>query len=199
MRQNTWPGDIFKVQLGIAGRIGEVLALTASDLDLNHPESPRLIIAATVVTPANLKFHRQPHTKKGPGGAREVILPDWILPTLRRRAALLADNPESLLFVTRNRTLLSPHTVRESWRNVRTAAGLEWMSAHNLHKTALSEINDVFGIEVASGFVNHDSPVITETYYTGKEIAPTLDARVALDRLAPRPVLRLVEDEQSAS
>lgn len=199
MRQNTWLGDIFEVQLCIAGRIGEVLALTASDLDLNHPESPRLIIAATVVTPANLKFRRQPHTKKGPGGAREVILPDWILPTLRRRAALSADNPEGLLFVSRNRTLLSPHNVRESWRNVRAEAGLEWMSPHNLRKTALSEINDVFGIDVASGFVNHDKPVITETYYTGKKIAPAVDARAALDRLAPRPVLRLVEGEPAAS
>ena len=185
----------FEVQLCIAGLIGEVLALTASDLDLNHPEFPRTIIAATVVTPANLKFRRRPHTKKGPGGAREVILPDWILPTLRRRATLSADNPEGLLFVTRNRTLLFPCNVRESRRSVRAAAGLEWMSPHNLRKTALSEINDVFGIEVTGGFVNHDSPVMTETYYAGKEIAPTVDARAALDRLAPRPVLRLDEDE----
>jgi integrase len=199
MRQNTWLRDIFEVQLVIAGRIGEVLALTAADIDIEDPKCPRLFIAATVVTPAGLKFHRQLHIKKGPGGAREVILPDWILPTIRQRSEYSVDNPDGLLFATRNHTLLSPHNVRESWRNVRDAAGLGWVSPHNLRKTALSEIDAVFGIEAASSFADHTSVAVTERHYVAKKVAPAFDARVALDRLAPRPVLRLVEDDQAAS
>ncbi|MET4781304.1 integrase [Glaciihabitans sp. UYNi722] len=133
-----------------------------------------------------MKFHRQFHTKKGPGGAREVILPEWILPTIRQRLEYSVDNPDGLLFATRNHTLLSPHNVRESWRNVRDAASLGWVSPHNLRKTALSEIDAVFGIEAASGFANHTSTSVTTRHYVGKKVAPAFDARAPWTGSRPR-------------
>jgi integrase len=196
MRQNTWLADLFETQLVVAGRIGEVLALKTENLDLDHldddgqPE-PQVQIVATVITPTGVKHSRQLHTKDGIDGKRTVTVPDWVAAILRNRALLAG--PSGLVFATRNDTLLDPHNVRESWRNIRRGAGLGWMTPHHLRKTALSRIAKVFDIETAALFADHKGIAVTERHYIEKVAAVGPDVRSAFTELAPKPHLRLVE------
>lgn len=185
MRQNIWLRDIFEVQLGVAGRLGEILALTVNDLDLDNADGPHVLIAATVVCPAGQKFFRQPHTKDGPEGRRLVIVPDWVADILRRRAPMAAELESGLIFCTRNQTLLDPHNVRGSWRNIRKAADLVWMTPHHLRKTALSKVESVFGLAITSEFADHKTTEVTRIHYVEKIQKAGPDVRRALNMLAP--------------
>jgi hypothetical protein len=65
-RADYYLEDWCNIQLGLATRVGETLALTADDLGLDNPPGPRGHIRATVsAVPPIL---RQPHTKDGPEG-----------------------------------------------------------------------------------------------------------------------------------
>ena len=185
MRQSTYLADAFETQLGLGARIGEIFALTVGDLDLDQ-EPPRVTIAATVITPTGGQLSRQPHTKKGPRGRRVVVVPDWVSSILRARAKLAG--PSGLLFATRKDTLVSPHNAHESWRNVRNRRGLGWVTPHHLRKTATTAVNDVFGLEVAAEFLDHSSTLITATHYVEAREKVPVDARAALDSLAPADV-----------
>ncbi len=85
MRQSSYLADAFETQLGLGARIGEVLALTVADLDLDQ-EQPLVNISATLITPNGGTLSRQPHTKKGAGGRRVVVVPAWVADILRNRA-----------------------------------------------------------------------------------------------------------------
>ena len=191
MRHYTWLADAFEPQLGLAGRIGEIAALMVENLDLDNPISPRVHIVATVITPTGTKHSRQLHTKDGEDGRRTVIIHDWLVPILSNRALLAG--PSTLLFASRNDTLLDPHNMRESWRNIREAAGLGWMKPHHLRKTALTKIADVFDIETAAKFADHKDSAVTKRHYVGTPLVPGPDVRTAFDDLAPKTGLRLVE------
>jgi integrase len=183
MRQNTWLADIFETQLALALRIGEALAITVDDLDLDNPAGPHVRIAATVITPHGQKFSRQSHTKDGPDGRRTLPAPTWVAEILRNRALLAG--PSRLLFATRNDTLLDPHNVRESWRNIRDSVGLTWLTPHHLRKTSLTKIAEVFDAATAAKFADHKSVAVTQRHYLerGETMGP--DVRRALDELAP--------------
>ena len=182
MRQNTWLADLAEVQLGLGLRIGEALALTVEALDLDNDGAPRVHIRATVIAPNGLGHLLQQHTKDGPKGRRTVIAPDWVAAVLRRRAKFAGTGQ---LFTSRNGTLLSPRNVRESWRRERERCGLEWMTPHNLRKTALTQIAAVYGDETASQFADHKSQAVTKKHYLEARENVGPDARVALDALAP--------------
>jgi integrase len=162
MRQNTWLPDIFETQYTLGLRIGEVLALTVDDLDLHNEDGPIVHINSTVITPTG-KPERQPHTKDGPAGRRPVVAPDWVAELLDVRA--LAAGTNGLLFPSRNGTLLDPHNVRESWRNIRAQVGLEWVTPHHLRKTAAARVEAMFGEEITSVFLGHKSVDVTRKYY----------------------------------
>jgi hypothetical protein len=107
---------IFEVQLGLAGRIGEILSLTVDDLNLDHEDSPRVHTGSTVIVPNGQRPQVRLHTKDGPDGRCTVIVHDSVAEILRNRA-LLAGTSRGR-FESRNGTLLKPHNVRESWRKV---------------------------------------------------------------------------------
>lgn len=182
MRQNTWLADLVEVQLALALRVGEALALKVDALDLDNPAGPRVHIRATVITPTGAPHSFQNHTKDGPDGRRTVIAPEWAADILRRRAQILGIG---LLFPTRNGTLISPGNLRDAWRRERKIADLDWLVPHDLRKTALTQIASVYGNEIASKFADHKSLGVTEKHYleAGENIGP--DVRTALDALAP--------------
>lgn len=192
MRQNTWLADIFEVQLGVAGRIGEVLALTVSNLDLDRVDGARVRLDATVITPNGQRPSIQAHTKDGQDGRRTAIVSDWATGVLRKRA--LCAGESGLLFTSRNGTFLIPHNVRESWRHVRDEAGLGWVKPHHLRKTALSRIAEVFGLDAASKFAGHKTTAITDRHYIEKTETVGPDVRAAFAALAPKSHLTLIEN-----
>jgi integrase len=192
MRQNTWLADVFETQLVLALRIGEALAITVDDLDLDNPLGPYVRIAATVITPHGQKFSRQNHTKDGQGAGRTLPAPTWIAEILRHRALLAG--PSRLLFATRNDTLLDPHNVRESWRNIRDSVGLTWLTPPHLRKTSLTKIAEVFDDETAAKFVDHKSVTVTRRHYLQRSETIGPDVRPALDELAPFAAARAADN-----
>ena len=183
VRHNLWIADVSETQLGLGLRIGETLALRADALDLDNPAGPRVLIHATVITPHGQPHALQPHTKEGPAGRRTIVAPDWVAAILARRALLVG--PSGLIFASRNDTLLNPHNVREAWRRERGRAGLDWLVPHNLRKTALSCIEEAYGLETAQAFADHASPLVTKTHYITARTKVGPDVRPALNRLAP--------------
>ncbi|WP_411699173.1 tyrosine-type recombinase/integrase [Conyzicola sp.] len=182
MRINTWLADAFETQLGLGLRIGEALALRVENLDLDNPGGARARIVGTVIAPKGRGTRLQKHTKDGPDGRRTVMVPDWVADILRHRAPL---SRSGLIFETRNATLVNPRNFRESWRNIRDAAGLGWVKPHHMRKTALTTVARELGDEVAQRMADHKDIATTRAHYieATEDLGP--DARVALNQLAP--------------
>jgi integrase len=177
-RQSAWLLDVFDVQYGLGLRIGEVLALTAGDLDLDNPDGPQVHIRGTIITPTG-RPERQPHTKDGPNGHRTLFAPTFVEAILRRLAANLDD--ETALYRTRSGTFIDPHNARESWRKIRARIGLEWVAPHVLRKTAATRINALFGIEAVRLVMGHKDDKIATTYYVPAEEEQIPDVRAAFE------------------
>jgi integrase len=181
-RGNYYLEDWANVQLGLATRVGESLALTVDDLDLDNPDGPRVHIRATVSTV--LPIMRQLHTKDGPDGQRIVTPPVWVADILRKRAAGVG--PGGLLFTSSRGTMIDPHHIQQAIRRLRDDADLpSWVTPHTLRRTALTRIAKVMGIDAAAAYVDHSSTAITERHYVEALLQPGPDVRAALDSLAP--------------
>ncbi|WAB84965.1 tyrosine-type recombinase/integrase [Microcella daejeonensis] len=182
MRQNTWLADIIEVQLGLALRIGETLALRTEDIELLESADALVRVCGTVITPRREPPRRQGHTKDGPDGRRSLVAPGWVGEILTRRAALAG--PSGLLFASRNDTILDPHNVRETFRKHLDAAGLPRVKLHSLRKTALTVIAESNGIQAAADYAAHSSSDITARHYVASRDF-VRDQRSALKALAP--------------
>jgi integrase len=153
-RGNHYLEDWCNVQLGLATRVGESLALTVDDLDLDNLLGARVHIRATVSTAPPLT--RQLHTKDGPQGQRLVTAPGWVADILRRRAANAG--PTGLLFTSSRGTMIDPHHIQQSIRRIRAAADLpSWVTPHTLRRTSLTRIARVMGLDTAAAYVDHSS------------------------------------------
>ena len=111
--------DIIDLMLGTGARIGEVLALRWSDVDLN---AQRVQITATIKTETSLGTYRKPLAK-----ARIIELPDFTVAVLSRRQSTARGHDEAV-FPTRNGTWQQVNNVERRWRQIRKDAGLDWVT-----------------------------------------------------------------------
>ena len=112
--------DIIDLMLGTGARIGEVLALRWSDVDL---EAKRVQISATIKTENEMGTFR-----KSLGNARIIDLPDFAVSTLRRRRSGSRKGDVDVVFATRNGTWQQVNNVERRWRQIRKEAGLDWVT-----------------------------------------------------------------------
>jgi len=112
--------DIIDLMLGTGARIGEVLALRWSDVDLN---AQRVQIRATIKTETSVGTYRKPLAN-----ARIVELPDFAVAILRRRQSTARDAHVEAVFPTRNGTWQQVNNVERRWRQIRKDAGLDWVT-----------------------------------------------------------------------
>jgi hypothetical protein len=108
-------------------------------------------------------------------------------------------DPDSLVFQTRNGTILSPANVRRQWRSIR--AGREDLPAnidlgkvtpHVFRKTAADAVDKKVGTRIAADMLGHSSTAVTEQYYVRpvKQVnAATADALQSLGPALPTPLL----------
>lgn len=112
--------DILDVMLGAGARIGEVLALRWSDVDLN---AKRVQIRATIKTETGVGTYRKPLVN-----ARTIELPAFAVATLRRRQSSSRYGHVDAVFPTRNGTWQQVNNVERRWRQIRKDAGLDWVT-----------------------------------------------------------------------
>lgn len=163
--------DIIDLLLATGGRIGEVLALRWTDLDLATTQAT-LTFSGTIVYVKGRGYHRQDWTKTD-AGYRTLVLPRFAVTVLLRRHTTAIPNPHDAVFTSRRGTWLSPHNVRRQWRQARAATGLEWVTPHTFRKTVATLIDRETDAKTAAAQLGHTNEQITTTHYIEKaNIAP---------------------------
>ena len=123
--------DIIDLMLGTGARIGEVLALRWSDVDL---EAKRVEISATVKTATGMGTYRKPLAS-----SRIVELPEFAVVVLRRRQPGSHGDYIDAVFPTRNGTWQQVNNVERRWRQIRKDAGLEWVTPQAFRQNVVRE------------------------------------------------------------
>lgn len=174
--------DIIDIALATGLRIGEVLALRWSDVDL-AAKRPTLTVSGTLVQLKGVGIIRQP-VPKSSSGRRRMLLPAFAVEVLLRRRVECPANPNGSVFASRTGTWVNAHNVRRQWRDIRRGTGLEWVSLHSFRKTVATMVERELGSKAAAAQLGHSNEAMTEGYYIVKthEVPDTLQA---LNRLAP--------------
>jgi integrase len=166
--------DIIDLMLATGARIGEVLALRWSDIDLDAAR-PNLTINGTIKTEPGKGTYRKA-TPKSAAGVRTVVLPEFAVQALCRRRGSARTNPYDAVFPTRNGTWQQVNNVERRWRQIRQDTGLDCVTPHTFRKTVATLISERVSSETASQQLGHSSPAITREFYISK---PAIAADVA--------------------
>lgn len=121
--------DIIDLMLATGARIGEVLALRWSDIDL---EARTVVINATIKTESAKGTYR-----KTISASRTVGLTAFGVEVLQRRHRSGIRNDLDAVFATRNGTWQQVNNVERRWRQVRSEAGLEWVTPNAFRSPSL--------------------------------------------------------------
>jgi len=110
--------------VGTLARIGEVLAIRKCDVDVTA--SPATVrICGTIASPKGKPIHRQPHPKTQKT-TRTVSVPSFAAEALRQRFVIIAgEEPEHLIFFSRNHTPLTTNSIRRRLRAVLEGVEIE--------------------------------------------------------------------------
>lgn len=112
--------DIVELLIATGARIGEVLALSWTDIDLR---ARTLEINATIKTDSERGTYRKPVAR-----TRLVALPELAVEVLLQRRSRVSDSRIDAVFPTRNGTWQQVNNVERRWRQIRREAGLEWVT-----------------------------------------------------------------------
>lgn len=124
--------DIIEVMLATGARIGEVLALRWADIDLGA----RVVeINATIKTESGIGTYRKPLPHP-----RMVTLPAFAALVLQGRRLSIPDNFLDAVFPTRNVTWQQVNNVERRWRQIRSEAGLEWISPEVFRRSSSAAV-----------------------------------------------------------
>ena len=158
-------GEIVDLTLATGCRIGEILALRWSDIDLNAAH-PTLTVSGTIKTEPGKSTYRKA-TPKSDSSARTVVLPAFAVQLLLRRAEALPNDLDAV-FTTRNGTWHQVVNVERRWRTIRKDTGFDWGTPHTFRKTVATLLSEQAGDEQASRQLGHSSSQITRDFYIAK-------------------------------
>ena len=178
--------DIIEVMLATATRIGELLALRQRDVDLDA-DPPQVSVSGTIVVHNGAAVHRQEHPMTHESH-RIIPVPEFAADVMRERLALLdSDEPEHLLFFSRNNTPLTPYNVRRTFRGILLAAGLAGMdiTPHSFRRTSATLLANELGLQTAADVVGHASTSTTKAHYAESARTVRPEPAAVLQRLAP--------------
>ena len=120
--------DIIEVMLATGARIGEVLAIRWTDIDLG---ARAIEVNATIKTEPGIGTYR-----KALARPRLVALPAAAALILQTRKRTSPDNFLDAVFPTRNVTWQQVNNVERRWRQIRREAGLDWITPDHFRRTA---------------------------------------------------------------
>ncbi len=168
-KQGPRPGadleDILMVMLATGARIGEVLALTWPQVDLDSAIA-RVTIDATLIVPqvATERLFRQEYLK-GDSPPLTLMLPLFAADGLRRRREQPTYyNPADSVFVTATGNWVSPNNVRRSWRAAR-GDDFDWVTPHTLRKMVATLVKETYAVEAAQMQLGHANTRVAEAHY----------------------------------
>ena len=173
--------DIIDLMLATGCRIGEILALRWSDLDLDV-DLPILTVSGTIKTETGKGTYRKA-TPKTDASRRTVVLPRFAADLLRVRREFATPNENDAVFATRNGTWHQVVNIERRWRQIRKDTGYQWVTPHTFRKTVATLISEAATSELASRQLGHSSSQVTRDHYIAK---PPVSADVSelLERLA---------------
>ncbi|MEU4811837.1 tyrosine-type recombinase/integrase [Nocardia fluminea] len=154
--------DVVDVELGTGPRPGETLALRWSDVDLES-QPPRITFAGTIVRLKGKGLIRQPRTKTD-SGYRTVLIPPFVVETLRRVRSEAVPNDLDLVFPNRDGGIWDPHNFNRLWKQAR-GEKFAWITAKTFRKTVATMIATVHSPEDAARQLGHSGDAVTRRHY----------------------------------
>ncbi|WP_072815759.1 tyrosine-type recombinase/integrase [Rhodococcus zopfii] len=165
--------DLVDVLLGTGARIGEVLALRWSDIDLTAEPATATISGTVVRLPGKMGdgggLVRQGRTKTD-SGYRTVKLPKFTRTTLLRLSVNAKPTADDLVFPSSAGTLRDPHNVRRQWRDAR-GERFAWVTPHSFRRTVATLIDRESSTEDAASQLGHSGTAVTRKHYIEKAAA----------------------------
>jgi integrase len=163
--------------LATGARIGEVLALRWSDVDL-AASPPTVTISGTVVRVPGEGMIIQDHPKSA-SGRRRLIIPGFLVDVLLRRQVEQVEPAESdVVFPSGVGTLRDPSNFRDQWRQARDRLGLNWVTPHSFRKSVATVMSDKDGnSRGAADQLGHAGTAITEKRYVARTHAGPMPGR----------------------
>lgn len=171
-RANGDIADIIDLMLATGCRIGEVLALRWSDLDLDG-DLTTLAVTGTIKTESGKGTYRK-STPKSDASRRTVVLPPFATELLRVRREFATPNQYDAVFATRNGTWHQVVNIERRWRQIRKDTGFEWVTPHTFRKTVASLISEATTSELASRQLGHSSSQVTDHCIAKPSVAADL-------------------------
>lgn len=183
-RSSSDLADIFDLMMATGLRIGEILALRWSDIELSS-DAPCLHVNGTIKTVPGKGTYRKPRPKTD-SGVRTIRIPQFAVSMLRRRFLAQGPNELDAVFVTRNDTWHSVTNIERRWREAREGTGFEWVTPHAFRKTVATLIDRETDAETAARQLGHSSKDVTEAHYINRAPTTVDVADVIQQHLAPR-------------
>lgn len=156
--------QVIEVMLGTSARIGEVLAIRKCDVDVTAaPATVR--ICGTIVSPKGKSTRRQSHPKTQKS-TRTVAVPSFVAEVLRQRLVVLSDeDPDHLIFFTRNHTPLTTNNIRRRLRAALADVDVAGVTPHSFRRTVATVLDRAGGPELAAEMLGHTSSKVTKEHY----------------------------------
>ncbi|HEY0950518.1 tyrosine-type recombinase/integrase [Nocardioides sp.] len=159
--------DIVDLLLATGCRIGEVLAIRWTDIDLSATP-PTVSISGTIKTETGKGTYRKPKPKSD-ASKRTIALPPFAVDVLMRRRTEQRPNHYNAVFATRNGTWHQVGNIERRWRTIRADTGFDWVTPHTFRKTVATLIDRLVDSDTAARVLGHSSDAITKEFYIEKD------------------------------
>ncbi|KQW45929.1 hypothetical protein ASC77_18610 [Nocardioides sp. Root1257] len=165
-----WHGLILLRHLGL--RLGELLALTWSDVDL-ETEPPTVTVRHTLLE------QRGAVTGLGPtkGGTIDIIaLHERVVAVLETRMPT-SPAPDDFVFATRTGRPVTHANFRRALRDLVRDTDLAWVHPHSMRHTLGTKANEHLDLEAARDLLRHKDDAVTRKHYVERNSIRILDPR----------------------
>ena len=162
-RANRDLRDVVLLLVSTGARIGEILALRWSDVNL-LADRPYLLITGTIKQERGLGIYRQPQPKTTTS-IRPLELPPSVVAMLLARRVAQGDNPIDAVFPSRVGTWQPYSSMRRRWIVVTKGTPYEWVTFKTFRKQVATLLARELGASVAKEQLGHASESTTETFY----------------------------------
>lgn len=158
--RQTDMADVLDMLAGTGMRLGEILALQWSDIDL--VASPATVTArATVSLDAHGKIFIQEHGKTV-SSHRTLLLPVFTTKLLEKRRV---ESTGVLVFPSGTGTIRWPHNMRRQWRGALAGTEYKDVSPRDFRKAVATILKRQSGTEAARDQLGHSSDTVTRKHY----------------------------------
>jgi integrase len=114
-------------------------------------------------------------------------VPRFTAEVLRERLVVVAsEDPEHLIFFSRNHTPLLTNNVRRRLRKAPAEAGIQGVTPHSFRRTVATVIDRAGGADLAAEMLGHTSSEITRQHYIEPDETVNPATAEILEALAPR-------------